>query len=69
MTTTSVSRSLQRGNTFVPPTVPLPGHEQGKVLHRLGYSLAVCVTDAQAAGWVEADEQQATGRAGGGRNG
>lgn len=55
----SVPRSKGSHNAFVPATVPLPGYEQGKILYRLGYSLGVCVTDAQARGWLDAE---ATGK-------
>ena len=64
MTATSVSRGQARGKTFVPPIapVPLPQHEQGAVLFRLGYSLGVCATDAQAVGWLEAEAASAAGK-------
>jgi hypothetical protein len=53
--TASVPRGTDRGNTFVPPSAPLPGYEQGKILYRLGYSLGVCISDAQAGGWLDAE--------------
>lgn len=62
MVTTIVARSASARNTFVAPAVPLPGYEQGNVLYRLGYSIGVCVTDAQAHGWLDAEQAANTRR-------
>lgn len=55
MATQIVARSTGARNTFVAPVAPLSGYEQGAALYRLGYSIGVCVTDAQARGWLDAE--------------
>lgn len=61
MVKSSVSRSGTQRNVFVPPTAPLSPYEQGRALYRLGYTLGVCISDAQANGWLdeEATEKEA----------